>query len=135
MRSLILATATRYLLPLMLMLSIFILFRGHNEPGGGFEGGLIAAAALILYAFAYSVEQVLKIMPIHPRTLIPVGLLIAVSSALVSLFLGQPFMTSQWGHTYLPIIGKPSTPLLFDIGVYLVVIGVTLTIILTLAEE
>jgi len=134
MPSLILSTATRYLLPLLLMLSIFLLLRGHNEPGGGFVGGLVAAAALALYAMALGLHSVRQVLGVDPRTLIYFGLATAVVSGLPALFRGEPFMTGLWAARELPVIGKLGTPLLFDIGVYLVVIGITLTIIFTLME-
>lgn len=135
MPSLILTTATRYLLPLLLLFSIFILLRGHNEPGGGFVGGLIASSAFALYAFAYDVAQARRALRVEPRLLIGVGLLIAVSSALLSLFRALPFMTGQWIEEPLPVLGKVGTPVLFDVGVYLVVVGVVLLIIFSLAES
>ena len=134
MSSLILSTATRLLLPLLLIFSIFLLLRGHNEPGGGFVGGLVAAAAFALYMIATDVANVKRILRIEPRTLIGTGLLICLISGLISLFRGLPFMTGLWSKTALPVIGKVGTPLLFDTGVYLVVLGITLTIILSLAE-
>jgi multicomponent Na+:H+ antiporter subunit B len=135
MTSLILSTAARYLLPLLLLFSIFLLLRGHNEPGGGFVGGLVAAAAFSLYALAYDVATARKAMLLGPRNLIGLGLLAAASSGLLSLANGQPFMTGVWSNRELPVLGKAGTPLLFDTGVYLVVLGVMLTIIFTLAEE
>ena len=137
MTSLILSTATRLLLPLFLLFSIFILLRGHNEPGGGFVGGLIAAAAFALHAIAYDVEKTRTLLAIDTRSLIVLGLLLAMSSGMVSLFMGEPFFTGQWVRISFWSIGELDlgTPLLFDIGVYLTVIGVTLTIILSLAEE
>jgi multicomponent Na+:H+ antiporter subunit B len=135
MPSIILSTATRYLLPLLLLFSIFILFRGHNEPGGGFIGGLVAAAAYSLYAIAYGVENARQSLVIAPRNLMGFGLLTALGSGLVALVVGKPFMTGLWANWELPLIGKPGTPLFFDVGVYLVVIGVTLTIVFTLHEE
>lgn len=135
MTSLILSTATRYLLPLLLLFSIFLLLRGHNEPGGGFAGGLVAAAAFALYAIAHNVAEAKKALYLNPRTLIAVGLLVAVSSGLISLLAGYPFMTGLWSSQSVPVLGKVGTPLLFDIGVYLVVIGITLLIIFSLAEE
>jgi multicomponent Na+:H+ antiporter subunit B len=135
MTSLILSTATRYLLPLLLLFSIFLLLRGHNEPGGGFAGGLVAAAAFALYAIAHNVAQAKKALYVNPRTLIAAGLLVALSSGLISLLAGYPFMTGIWSSRILPVLGKVGTPLLFDIGVYLVVIGIALLIIFSLAEE
>jgi multicomponent Na+:H+ antiporter subunit B len=135
MKSLILSTATRYLLPLLLLFSIFLLLRGHNEPGGGFVGGLVAAAAFALYAIAYDVPQARRALGIDPRTLMVVGLLVAAGSGGLSLVAGKPFMTGLWSAQEVPVLGKVGTPLLFDSGVYLVVIGVVLMIIFTLAEE
>jgi multicomponent Na+:H+ antiporter subunit A len=137
MTSLILRTAARYLLPLLLLFSLFVFGRGHNEPGGGFVGGLIAAAAFVLYTIAYDAGAARRALSVEPRGLIGLGLLIALGSGLISLLNGQPFMTGQWGKLDLPGFGKVeiSTPLLFDLGVYLAVLGVTLVIIFALAEE
>jgi multicomponent Na+:H+ antiporter subunit B len=135
MHSMILSTATRYLLPLLLMFSIFLLLRGHNEPGGGFVGGLVAGAALALYAMALGLRSARQVLGIDPRTLIYFGLLAAAVSGLPALFSGLEFMTGLWSAQALPVIGKLGTPLLFDVGVYLVVIGITLTIIFALMEN
>jgi len=134
MASLILSTATRYMLPLLVLFSVFLLLRGHNEPGGGFVGGLVAAAAFALYAFAFNVENARQALRINPRQLIGIGLLIAVSSGMLGLLMGHPFMKGLWSNTPVPVVGKLGTPVLFDVGVYLLVIGVTLTIIFALAE-
>lgn len=135
MQSMILSTATRLLLPLMLLFSIFLLLRGHDEPGGGFEAGLIAAAAFTLYAIAYGVKAATKSLRLNTLTLIGLGLLVSVISALVPLLLGEPFFTILWYPYELPVIGKVGTAFTFDVGVYMVVIGVTLTIIYTMAEK
>lgn len=134
MPSLILATATRLLLPLMLIFSIFLLMRGHNEPGGGFVGGLVAGAAFTLYAAVYGVAQAQSALRFDPKALIASGLLVAVVSALPALALGLPLMTGLWYQQPVPVIGKIGTPLLFDVGVYLVVIGITATIMFALFE-
>lgn len=135
MFSLILSTAIRLLLPLLMLFSVFTMLRGHNEPGGGFVGGLVAAAAFALYTLAFGVPRARRALGIDPRNLIGIGLLIAVSSGLASLFTGQPFLTALWGDQAVPLLGKPGTPLLFDAGVYVTVIGVALTMIFALAEE
>ena len=137
MISLILRTATRFLLPVLCLFSVFLLLRGHNNPGGGFAGGLVAAAAFALHSIAYEPGATRQALRLHPRTLIGTGLLLAASSATLPLLLGQSFMTGRWGYLLLPggrqvVFG---TPLVFDIGVYLVVAGVTLLIILSLSEE
>lgn len=136
MKSLILTTATRYLLPLLLLFSIFVLLRGHDEPGGGFIGGLVAAAAFTLYAIATNVAETQQLIKVQPQRLMGVGLLTAVVGGLLAPILtGQPFMTGLWTAREFPAIGKLGTPLLFDTGVYLTVIGVTLLIIFSLAED
>jgi multicomponent Na+:H+ antiporter subunit B len=136
MSSLILQTATRLILTLLLLFSIFLLLRGHNEPGGGFVGGLVASGAFVLYAIAYDVRSARQALCFEPQIFIGTGLLLAVLSGLVALLTGEPFLTGHWvswsfGQSGIDL----GTPLLFDLGVYVLVIGVTLTIILTLAEE
>ena len=136
MPSVILTTATRILMPMLILFSAFILFRGHNLPGGGFIGGLVAAATFILHSYAYGVERTRALLRLSPRTLIGVGLLVALGSGCVSLIIGKPFMTGQWGELRIisDEIWHVGTPFFFDVGVYLVVVGAVLTIILSLAE-
>lgn len=135
MRSLILAAATRVVFPLLLLFSVFLLFRGHNEPGGGFVGGLVAATAYALLALTGGVAAARRVLPARPEVLIGIGLLAALASGLVGLAAGRPFMSGLWGGVSLPVVGKPGTPVLFDAGVYLTVLGVVLLILLTLQEE
>lgn len=137
MNSLILRTASRFLMTLLLVFSLFLLMRGHNEPGGGFVGGLVAASAFSLYTLAYGADMARRLLRIEPRQLIGVGLFTAALSGVPALLLGQPFLTGQWGEIHVPGFHTLpiGTPLLFDVGVYLVVLGVTLMIILSLAEE
>lgn len=135
MKSLILSVATRYLLPLLLLFSIFLLLRGHNEPGGGFVGGLVAAASFALYSIAFGVDQARLALQVDTITLIGGGLLLALVSATLPLLGGLPFFTILWYPHEIPVIGKVGTALTFDVGVYLVVVGVTLTIIFAMAES
>lgn len=135
MRSLILQTAIRYLVPLQLLFSVFLLLVGHQQPGGGFVGGLVAASAFSIYAIAYDVETARRTLRVDPRMLIGIGLLMAATSGVLGLLMSGRFLTSQWGKTEYPGIGPLSTPLLFDSGVYVVVVGVTLLIIFSLMEE
>jgi len=135
MRSLILLTATTYLLPLLLLLSVYLTLHGHDSPGGGFVGGLVASAAFALYTIAHGVEEARKTIRIEPRTLIGLGLATALISGCLSLFSEKPFLTGLWTVLKLPIKWKIGTPVLFDMGVYLVVVGATLTIIFSLAED
>lgn len=134
MTSLILRTATRLLLPLLLLFSIFLLLRGHNEPGGGFIGGLVAATGFILYGIAYDEAAARRALYASPRRLIATGLALALGSGLLALALGRPMLTGLW----LSVPGtalEVGTPLIFDLGVYLAVLGVAVEIVLTLAEE
>lgn len=135
MHSLILQTSIRYLVPLQLLFSIFLLLGGHQQPGGGFVGGLVAASAFSIYAFAYDVKTARRSLPVNPRVLIGIGLLMAVTSGILGLIMDNVFLVSQWGKTEYPAVGALSTPLLFDSGVYIVVIGVVLLVIFTLMEE
>lgn len=136
MPSVILSTATRILMPMLLLFSAFILFRGHNLPGGGFIGGLVASATFILHSYAYGVKNTRVLLRISPRMLVGAGLLVALGSGCVALFIEKPFLTGQWGEVQMGSdeILHLGTPIFFDVGVYLVVIGAVLTIILSLAE-
>jgi multicomponent Na+:H+ antiporter subunit B len=122
-------------MPLLLLFATFLLLRGHNEPGGGFVGGLVVSASFVLYGIAFGVAAARRALPVDPSRLLGVGLLVALMSAAPAVVLGRPFMTALWtaiplGATVLHI----GTPLVFDVGVFLAVIGVVLTIVFTLAE-
>jgi multicomponent Na+:H+ antiporter subunit B len=131
MSSLILRTAARVLMPLLLLYGLFLLLRGHNAPGGGFAGGLVVAAAYTLSAFAFGVPAARRALIVDPRRLIGVGLLLALGSGLMPVIMGKAFLTAEW---FAPELGL-GTPLLFDLGVFTVVIGVVLTISFALGEE
>ncbi len=137
MSSLILRTSTRLLVTLLLLFGVFLLLRGHHEPGGGFVGGLVAAAAFALYAAADGTAAARRALYLDPRTLIAIGLLIAVGTGLSALLWGDAFLSARWETIDLPALTEIElgTPLLFDVGVFVVVLGVTQTIILALAEE
>lgn len=136
MKTIILKTASNYLLPLLLLFSVFILLRGHYLPGGGFVGGLVAAIAFVLHAFANGLENTRQLLRIHPGYFMPGGLALSLLSGVAPmLFRDQPFMTGLWMEGKLPVIGSVGTALFFDVGVYFVVIGVALTIIFTISEN
>lgn len=132
--SLILRRSVMYLLPVLLLFSIFLLFRGHNEPGGGFVGGLVAASAFVLHAIVYNVKATRRLLGFSTRWLVIGGVALAAASGIFALILGQPFLTGTWSTLPVPIIGKIGTPFTFDVGVYSVVIGSTLTIFFRLME-
>lgn len=134
-RSLILRVATRFLMPLMFVFSIFLLLRGHNEAGGGFVGGLVAASALMLYAISSSPSALWKLLPLDPRFIAGFGLLMSLLAGFIPIFNGLPFMTGMWVENSLPVVGKVGTPTLFDVGVYFLVIGVVVWILLEFAED
>ena len=135
MTSTILQTATRLLMPLLLLFAVFLLLRGHNQPGGGFVGGLVVASSFVLYSIAFGVDAARRALLVTPSTLLGVGLLVALTSGLPGVVSGQPFMTAQWAALVLGSnVVAIGTPLVFDVGVFLAVIGVVLTIVFTLAE-
>lgn len=134
MTSSILRTATRFLMPLLLLFAVFLLLRGHNEPGGGFVGGLVVSAAFVLHSIAFGVAASRRALLVDPSTLLGGGLAVAVlGSAAPALLAGEPFMTAQWFATAGGAVSV-GTPLIFDIGVFLTVIGVVLTIVFTLSD-
>ncbi len=132
MISTILSTITRVLLPILLLFSVFMLIRGHQEPGGGFVGGLVASMAFALYTISTGITHARRIFPFSPNIFIVGGLFFALFSGLLSVFSGFPAFTALWSSFELPVIGPLSTPLLFDIGVYMVVFGASTAIIFTL---
>jgi len=135
MPSLILSTAARVLLPLLLVFSAFLLVRGHNAPGGGFAGGLVAATGFGLYALAHGVGEARRLLRVDPLVLAAAGLLVACGSGTAGMMAGGSFLTGLWVPFALPGIGKVGTPVLFDVGVLMVVAGITLTILFTLEED
>jgi len=136
MNSLILRTATRLLIAVLLLLSVFLLLRGHDLPGGGFIGGLVAASALALYAIAYGYEAAAKVLRVPPQLVMGLGLAMSLTAGLAGALVGREVLTGLW---WIRDLGrfelKLSTPLVFDIGVYLVVIGVVLTMLFALEEH
>ncbi len=134
----IMASLTRLLLPLALLVSAFILLRGHNLPGGGFIAGLITAVALIMQYLANGVAWTHDRLPANMHPIIAVGLAIATLTGLASLGFGYPFLTSAFGHLHWPIVGallgdiELASAMAFDLGVYLVVVGATLLILIHL---
>jgi multisubunit Na+/H+ antiporter MnhB subunit len=122
-------------MPLLLLFAVFLLLRGHNQPGGGFVGGLVVASSFVLYSIAFGVEAARRGLLVRPATLLGIGPLVALTSGLPAVITGQPFMTALWtevrvGGTAVAL----GTPLVFDVGVFFAVIGVVLTIVFTLAE-
>ncbi|NLS19766.1 Na+/H+ antiporter subunit B [Rhizobium sp. P40RR-XXII] len=136
MNTLIFRTAAPFLTALMLLFSVFVLLRGHNEPGGGFIGGLIATSALAIYGIACGVTAVRRAIVFHPLAIAGFGLAAATVAGFLSVFSGVPFMTGLWIYPHIFGVEVPlSTVMLFDIGVYLVVVGAITSIALALEER
>lgn len=138
MKSVLLRNGMRLLAPLLLVFSVFLLLRGHNEPGGGFSGGLVAAASFTLQALAEDVRAARQALRVHPRLLLGIGLGLALLSGIIALLTGEPFLTGKWlGSVHLAENVKISfgTPLLFDLGVFFAVLGATLSIVFSLMTE
>jgi len=132
----ILATFARLLLPLALLVSVFILLRGHQLPGGGFIAGLITAVALISQYLANGIAWTQARLDVDAARLAGTGLAIACGTGLASFAFDHPFLTSTFGHWHLPLIGEVelASAMAFDFGVYLVVVGATLGILAHLGE-
>jgi len=124
-RIVILEVASRPLYWLILAASLWVLLRGHNEPGGGFIGGLIAVSATILWAVARGSQAATQRLPLgSPVRLSSLGVVLGAASGLPALMLGEPYLTHQWAQLPLGVATLPiSTVLLFDLGVYLAVWG------------
>ena len=134
--TLILHTAALFIMPLQLMFSVFLLLRGHDEPGGGFIGGLVAASAFVIHAFAFGQDATRKIMRVWPGDFLAAGLLLALASTLPAVLAGQPILTAHWWPVPLPGEGyfKLSSVLIFDVGVYLAVLGTITIFVIGLME-
>ncbi|MDN7247209.1 Na(+)/H(+) antiporter subunit B [Planococcus shenhongbingii] len=132
-----LQTATKVVTFIILMFAIHIFFAGHYTPGGGFVGGLLTASAIVLLMLAYDIETVKKIIPFNYVMMTAIGLLLALGTASASIFFNVPFFTHAYDYFDLPLWGETSlhSAALFDLGVYLVVVGVTMTIIQTIGED
>jgi multicomponent Na+:H+ antiporter subunit B len=136
MRTLIFRTIAPGLTSLMLLFSVFVLLRGHNDPGGGFIGGLIAVSAIAIYGIAFGVPAARRGLHFHPLAIAGAGLFLAASSGLLSLAYAVPFLTGI--RTTVSLFGVSvdlSTVMAFDIGVYLVVVGALSSVALALEDR
>ena len=138
MNSIILIAGTRYLSALLILFSIYALLRGHNEPGGGFIGGLTGATGFVMYAIACGTADARAALRLMPQTIAMIGLGMALLAGLAAAVFGDVFFTGQWlfiGATETDKGLPLSTVLVFDIGVYLVVFGAVLTLVFAMEEE
>ncbi len=130
-RSMILEVCVQAELHTLLLVSLFFLFSGHNQPGGGFAGGLVASSALCLAYVAGGPAGLRRVAKVPAHWLMGVGLLLAVSTGIISLALGHEFLEAAVLGVTLPFIGpaKTSSVVFFDTGVYLVVLGMVLMLL------
>jgi len=122
---------------IIFVFSCYLFFAGHNAPGGGFIGGLMTASAILVLYLVFDMKTITQAIPFNFTTIIGVGLLLAVSTGISSMIFGYPFLKHFFGSFQIPIFGEVelTTALPFDLGVYLVVVGAALTIILAIAED
>ncbi|QPC47346.1 Na(+)/H(+) antiporter subunit B [Mangrovibacillus cuniculi] len=134
---LVLQTVTKVVSFLIILFSIRMFFAGHYEPGGGFIGALMTSAALVLLLLAYDAKTLSTILPIDYKIITAIGLVFAIGTGVGGVLFDVPFLTHAYDKFYLPLLGEQTlhSALIFDLGVYLGVIGVTLTIIKTIGES
>jgi multicomponent Na+:H+ antiporter subunit A len=136
-RSLVLEVATRIIFPLIMVLSAYLFFAGHNTPGGGFAGGLTAGLALVLRYLAGGRYELGETLPLDAGKVLGAGLILSAGTAVTSLLLGAPVLSSAVLHIDVPVLGpiKLVTALFFDLGVYLIVVGLVLDILRSLGAR
>ncbi len=135
LRSLVLETCVRLVVPAVLVTSLFFLFSGHSAPGGGFVGGLVAGTALVL---RYLVRgDLVAVVRVHPATLLGAGLVLAAGTAAAPWLVGGQVLQSVHTELHVPVLGEVplNTALAFDTGVYLIVVGLTLGVLATLGTQ
>jgi multicomponent Na+:H+ antiporter subunit A len=130
-RSVIFDVVARGLFPVLLLVSVYVALRGHNAPGGGFAGGLIAGGAFLMRFLAAGAPRLARDRPLPTSGLVGSGLLLAAGTGVASLAAGQEFLQSTIWKVHPPVLGelKLVTSTVFDIGVYLLVLGVVLSVL------
>ena len=133
----LLATGARTMVPTLLLFSIYLLVVGHDVPGGGFAGGLIAATALLLIFLAFGHRGLRRALPFDPEIVMGTGLALALAAGLVGLFFQGTFLAYSYVAETVPLVGevKISSLLLFDLGVYVLVVGLVVGAVLRLGAE
>ncbi|HEY2494024.1 MAG TPA: Na(+)/H(+) antiporter subunit B [Paenibacillus sp.] len=132
-----LQTSTKILVFIIMTFSIYILFAGHHNPGGGFIGGLITASALVLLYITFDLQTVRDIIPVDFNQLAATGVIVSVLTGTASFLFDVPFLTQTFTYVDLPLLGKTelASAVIFDLGVYMTVIGTTMTIITSISED
>lgn len=132
-----LATGARTMIPTLVVFSLWVLVVGHDMPGGGFAGGLLGAAALLLVYLAFGDRGVRRALPCEPDVIAGIGLAVALAAGALGFIGGDAFLTAGKIGAEIPVVGeiKVTTVLAFDAGVYLVVVGLIATAIVRLGAE
>ncbi len=135
--NMMLQVAIRFISLIIFAFSIYLFLAGHNNPGGGFIGGLMTASSLLVLYLAFDMKTIKDVIRLNFTVFIGIGLLFAVGTGIISMLFGYQFLKHFFDTFQLPIFGEVelTTALLFDLGVYLVVVGAALTIILNIAED
>ena len=135
--SLILDTSVGLVFHTALLFSVFLLFAGHNAPGGGFVGGLVAGAAFVLRYVAGGAEEIREVEPLRPTAILGTGIVVANATGAAAWLAGGQLLESAKWELDVPVLGtiKATSSLPFDIGVYLVVVGLVLMVLATLGNE
>ncbi|KGA97126.1 cation:proton antiporter [Alkalihalobacillus alcalophilus ATCC 27647 = CGMCC 1.3604] len=133
----LLQTITRVVVIIILIFSVYLFLAGHNSPGGGFIGGLMTASALLLMYLVFDIKSIKKTLKINFEAVIGIGLIITIVTGFIGVFNGDAYLTQYFEYFQLPILGETelTTALPFDLGIYLVVVSIALTIILAIAED
>ena len=133
----ILQSVTKVIVFIILTLALYLFFSGHNNPGGGFVGGLVLASSFVLMLLAFDIETVKEGIPVDFKIISAFGALIVLLTGLGATIFGEPFLTQTFATLELPLFGEIefSTVTIFEIGVALAVVGVVVTIILSISED
>ncbi len=133
----ILHTVVKGVVFIVLTLGVYLFFAGHNEPGGGFIGGLVLGSGIVLLYITFDIETVHRGMPFDFKKVAALGVLLATGSAVASIFLDVPFLTQTDAYVEFPLLGEThlTTVSIFEAGVALTVIGTLVTIILSISED
>ncbi|OZU89310.1 Na(+)/H(+) antiporter subunit B [Virgibacillus indicus] len=133
----ILQAVTKIVVFIILTLAVYLFLSGHNNPGGGFIGGLVLATAFVLLFIVFDIETIQKALPFDFKKVAALGAFLAVATGFGSLLFDAPFLSQSFGYFDLPFFGKTelATVTIFEAGVALAVVGVVVTIILSISED
>ncbi len=133
----ILQTVTKLVVFIILTFGVELFFSGHNDPGGGFIGGLVLSSALVLLFLVHDIETVEKGIPVDFKKVAAVGVLFVVGTGVGAVLFGASFLSQAFGHFELPVFGSTelATVVLFEAGVAMAVVGTVVTIMLSISED